>query len=246
MNSIRNLLIDLDGTLISFNELQAKIYFIVKAMTWNEFRVSPLKLLYSLSLFKSNIINNSDKNLIYNKAIKTFSQTMNISINDSEKILINFIEYIFPLLRKYFSIIPEANSFINWAKNRYKLYLATNPFWPPEFVNLRLQWAGIDVNTFKFISHSKNMYYSKHSKLYFQDFLSQNNLKSEECLMIGNKLALDGNARKIGMNVFILNLQNKKNNSHKEKNLENSNFGTVNFGNYYDLKNYLERNSLCL
>ncbi|WGL60602.1 HAD family hydrolase [Pigmentibacter sp. JX0631] len=246
MKSIKNLLLDLDGTLVNLDEIKAKLYFVSKAILWKEFNTSPIRILYSFLTFKERIISNPNEVLIYQKAINGFSESMNISITKSEKLLNNFLEVTFPLLKKYFTLIPEANNFINWAKNKYTLFLATNPFWPPEYVSLRLQWAGIDVNAFKFISHSKNMNYSKHSKKYFQDLLSRNKLNSQECLMIGNKLSLDGNAREVGMNVFIVNLEKKKKKFLGRNPLKNFESKPINFGQYSNLIEYLERNSKCL
>jgi len=100
--------------------------------------------------------------------------------------------------------LKEAQEFILWAKDHYKLILATNPMWPAAVVDYRLEIAGIQPSEFEFITHAENMSSCKPNVHYYQELKNKLNLKPEECFMIGNDEEKDGPAREIGVDVFIL------------------------------------------
>lgn len=243
MKNIKNLLLDLDGTLINLKENYAKFHFINTAIFWKEFKSNPIKLLNSLNRTANSMKYNFDELTIYKKGIFTFAREMKISENESEEILTNFFNTNFPKLEKYFSINEQAISFIHWAKEKYNIFLATNPLLTSNLVLLRLNWAKIDSKIFRFYSHSQNMRYSKHTVLFFDEFLNKNNLINEECLMIGNKNKFDGIAKYAGIKTFIVNENNRNFLSpHKKITLNlNSNSISHNSGNFIKLKYILER-----
>jgi len=237
MTKIKNLLFDLDGTLIALDEKKAQIDFLIRAIFWAKFQKNPIRIFSALKVCKNTMRYDNSCDFIYNKAVRAFANEMALEPHVCEVLLNLFVQTHFPKLKKYFSIICDAINFIEWSKNKFNLYLATNPFWTSDIVNLRLSWIALDTTAFKYHSHSKNMKYSKHSKLFFDEFLLNNNLLANECLMIGNKPELDGLAAQSGLKVFIL--KNKKFIDHFLVR-EQKNF-LYQEGNYQELKSYLER-----
>ncbi len=241
MKNIKNLLIDLDGTLINLNEKRAHLNFLIHAIFWTGFQSNPIRIFSALSYCKKIMRYDISNELIYNKAVNSFAKKMGIEQRTSEALLNLFTKIHFHKLKKYFSINYDAINFIEWSKDKYNLFLATNPFWTSEIVQLRLSWSGLDTTIFKNYSHSKNMKYSKYSLLYFPEFLANNNISGNECLMIGNKPEQDGLAAKVGAKVFILSNKNFLNHT-ATRNKKNFSYES---GNYQDLKNYLERQTSC-
>jgi FMN phosphatase YigB (HAD superfamily) len=138
------------------------------------------------------------------RIVEIFSRQMNISIEEARRVLRDSVMTIFPTLEKHFYPIQGAKEFLDWAKERYPLTLATNPIWPPEIIELRVKWAGIDPSIFADITHVRRMHAYKPSPQYYEEILKLNNLNASECLLIGDNVKMDLPATRVGIRVFIV------------------------------------------
>ena len=93
------------------------------------------------------------------------------------------------------------------------VYLATNPVFPRPGTDMRVRWAGIDPAAFRDISSYENSSFCKPSVGYFREFLRRNQLRPEECLMVGNDAWEDMAIRELGVPVYLVTdcLENKRN-----------------------------------
>ena len=98
---------------------------------------------------------------------------------------------------------------MEWARLKYGLTLATNPVWPPEIIEMRVKWAGIDPSVFGFITHVRAMHAIKPRPEYYQEILDLQGLKAEDCLLIGDNVKMDLPATRAGIRVFIINSKPK-------------------------------------
>ena len=239
MKKIKNLLIDLDGTLLQVNEVQAKFEFTIRAIRWWSKYSKPwktAKALYKLTLaMKSESFSNSSN---YARGIKVFAYEIGLSEDEACILLEKCLNEIFPKLSKYFSPIPGANEFVNWASNHYNLFLATNPLWPKGIVEMRVMWAGIHLEKFTSFTHAKSMTSCKSYVSFFSDLIEQNQLNPENCLMIGDNAYEDGLASRIGIDVFILS--NKQKSILKMLNKETKMGAKIWVGNYSTIQSILE------
>lgn len=122
----------------------------------------------------------------------------------------DFYRLDYPRLKKFCSPVPGAKSAIEMMRAKgHTLYLATNPIWPRECVELRLQWSGVPLNTFKAITHSENWNCCKPNVEYYRQILQRWDLDPNQCLMIGDSVSKDRPAEKIGINVIILSKRDK-------------------------------------
>ena len=100
---------------------------------------------------------------------------------------------------------PQSNKLIKTLKQMgYKLVLATNPLFPRVATQKRIKWAGLDENDFELVTVYENSCFSKPNIKYYEKILSDLNLNACECMMVGNDVAEDMIAEKLGLKVFLL------------------------------------------
>lgn len=201
---ISHLLVDLDGTLLGANDFSMRVEFTAKALlemrkhgTWMK-ALKAMRSMYTELGTPSKSLTNGER------AIHVFSKLMGLPLNEAERTLNEAIQILFPTMERHFYPIQGAKEFLQWAKERYLLILATNPVWTEDIVKLRMHWAKIDPSLFQSITHSGRMHACKPSTEYYQEILEQENLKYTECFLIGNDIKKDLPAARIGIPVFIL------------------------------------------
>jgi len=201
----RNLLLDLDGTLIGVNESRARLEFSIRWVAWWKERIGPWQALAGLrSLVRAVKTGDGGVSTNYERGIRVLARQWNQDESAVEALLELCLRDVFYPLKKRFHSNSNAQEFVNWASNHFNLYLVTNPVWPPELVQVRLAWAGIPVERFRSFTHAKRMTHCKPSPRFFTEFLSQESLQPESCIMIGNSEKEDGIAASVGIRTFIL------------------------------------------
>lgn len=202
---IKHLLVDLDGTLLGNRNLPLSFDFVRQALTtlkqyrgWRKAATTLLEIRRELALANPVKATNDVR------VVELFAKRMDLSLDESRKILRESVSIIFPGLKKHFYPIPGSKDFLDWAKDRYPLTLATNPVWPVEIAELRVRWAGIDPSIFTQITHVTRMHACKPHPAYFEEILEQQQLSAEECLLIGDELKMDLPATQVGIRVFIV------------------------------------------
>lgn len=235
---IKHLLVDLDGTLLGNHELPLSIDFIKQSLRtlkpyggWRQAAKILLKINSELKTPRAQLKNSE-------RAVAAFSKWLKKPEEEARSMLRNSIQLIFPTLKKHFYPIPGAKDFLNWAKDRYTLVLATNPVWPIEIVHLRLQWAGVDESLFKFITHVNDMVAVKPHPTYYQQILTLQDLPAQNTLLIGDDIKMDLPATAVGIRVFIVG--NYKKLSPLKTGPRDA---TALRGSYQDLRRVLEANS---
>jgi len=123
-------------------------------------------------------------------------------------IIESFYDDIFPTLKKYTGVIPEAVKMVNDAQVRgKKIVVATNPLFPLKAIKHRLAWAGLDPVKIPFIliTSYEVFHFAKPNPAYYQEILDVLGVKAQNCVMVGNDEEMDIiPARKIGIRTFYL------------------------------------------
>jgi len=128
---------------------------------------------------------------------------------------------------------PMAAKTISFCKELgLRVALATNPLFPAIATHSRIRWAGMQVPDFELVTTYENSSACKPNLLYYREVLDALGVCPEECLMVGNDVAEDMVARKLGMRVFLLTpcLLNK----------HNEDIGQFPHGDFPELLAYLE------
>lgn len=208
---VKTLLVDLDGTLLASRDLGLRAEFIVRVLcrvsrvagprvAWRALRAT------AKALERPARPAGGDGPVLTNsrRAGDAFARELRLSGEDGDRLVQDVIGAVFPKLARHFYPVPGAVQFLEWAKPRYRLVLATNPVWPLAQVELRLAWAGIDPGMFSAITHAGRMSACKPSAEYYSEVLAQEGLEAGECLLIGDDPRKDLPAVRVGIPVYLL------------------------------------------
>ncbi len=202
---VKHLLVDLDGTLLGNRNVPLSVDFAAQALgtlkkqvgSWRKAASTLLEIRKEFERPSAELTNDI-------RVVEIFSKRMGLPLDEARKVLRESVFLIFPNLKKYFFPIPGAKEFLEWGAENYTLTLATNPVWPVEIIELRLQWAGIDPKLFTKITDVRSMRACKPTPEYYQEILDQRGWKPSECLLIGNEMKMDLPAVRVGIPVFIV------------------------------------------
>lgn len=82
---------------------------------------------------------------------------------------------------------PLATEAVKLAHQKAeKVILATSPLYPLIAVEGRVQWAGLDINVFDFVTTYDTEKYCKPNPEYFRDIVERLGINPKDCVMIGN------------------------------------------------------------
>jgi FMN phosphatase YigB (HAD superfamily) len=204
---VRTLLVDLDGTLLASHDRRVRVEFVTRSL-WRLRRYGGMSVaLKSLRAVRQAVECPSDGERAMTNAergARAFAQVTGLGLAEADRVLRDEVGTIFPLLERHFYPVAGAREFIDWARPRYRLILATNPVWPIEQVLLRLGWSGIDAASFSSITHSGRMHSCKPSVEYYRELLEQEGLDPAHCALVGDDVRKDLPAARAGISVFIL------------------------------------------
>lgn len=204
-------LFDLDGTLLNIEgEEFLKYYFGALSAQFEDLFESKEEFIELLTGSTEKMLKNDGSRSNQEAFMEDFTEKLNLSSqNEAQKIKERFDKFYqneFKALDKYFDFDRKTPAeIINYLKKKdKKLVLATNPIFPIEAIEARLEWAAIDPADFILITNYENMSYSKPNPNYYQQILDKIEEEPENCLMVGNDLREDAVASRLGIKTFII------------------------------------------
>ena len=136
---------------------------------------------------------------------QVFRSILGDSILSHEADLEEFYRTEFNEVAKVCGFTENARKLIDLLKQRkYRIVLATNPFFPSIATENRIRWAGLTPDDFEYYTTYEYCTYCKPNPKYYEELLSKINCKPDECLMIGNDTGDDMIAGALGIKVFLL------------------------------------------
>ncbi|MCI5652116.1 MAG: HAD family hydrolase [Ruminococcus bromii] len=101
---------------------------------------------------------------------------------------------------------PLARPLIDTLKrDGLHVVLATNPLFPANGIETRLNWIGLTSSDFELVTTYENMHYCKPNPKYYTEILEMLGKKPEECLMVGNNTDEDcAAAQAAGMKTILV------------------------------------------
>ena len=100
-----------------------------------------------------------------------------------------------PLIRESIEILRDKG---------YNLVIATNPIFPIKAIHKRIEWAGLSVNDFSYITcYQKNCYCKPYIQFY-QEVLEAIGKEAHECYMVGNDVQEDLIAGELGIKTYLM------------------------------------------
>ncbi|MBS4536918.1 HAD family hydrolase [Clostridium sp. D2Q-11] len=206
MKKYKAILFDLDGTLLPmdmdefmngyFKELTGEINYdvspeIFKRYIWQ----STMDMITSIEKEKTN----------QDVFFESFSKLINDDIVNYKNQFNSFYKEHFPNLKQYTKPDPIVKDIIEFLKEKnVKMVVATNPVFPREAIEHRIDWAGLNTENFDLITSYENMHFTKPNSEYYKEILDKIGIDKENAIMVGNDMDEDIVASKIGLQTFYI------------------------------------------
>ncbi len=203
----KNFLFDLDGTLLPMNMkkfVELYVASICKRFA-PEIGINPK--LFANGIWRgAGAMAKNDGDCLN---IEVFWRTMNDICGKDMRVYSDaFDDYYrneFVVARSATGVNPYARKSVELIKqNGGKLIVATNPIFPKAATYRRIEWAGLNVNDFEYITTYDNSSSCKPNLNYFYDICSVCGITPEESLMVGNDVDEDMCASRLGFNVYLI------------------------------------------
>ena len=197
-------LFDLDGTLLPFEQEDfIKIYFSELCKRLAPLGYEPQHTVKSVWAGTKSMILNDGSRLNSAAFWDTFN-AVNPGLPDARPVCDDFYTHEFDNARASLKDIPDRKPLIERLKSAgMRVALATNPIFPLDGVRTRMGWVNLAPEDFELVTYYDNSTYCKPNPKYYQEILKKLGVPAESCIMIGNSVAEDMVAEKLGMRVFL-------------------------------------------
>ena len=211
--ALKAVLFDLDGTLLPMDQdIFIKAYFKGIAAKLAPLGYDPKELIDAIWGGTIAMIKNSGEKTNEEVFWDYFCGVYGEDARKDEPHFEAFYQTDFQKVRSVCGFDPNAAEIVQSLKEKgIRVILATNPIVPAIATRSRIRWAGLDPEDFELITTYENIGLSKPYPAYYTEILRRQNLRAEDCLMVGNDVRDDMVAQKLGVKVFLLtdNLINK-------------------------------------
>lgn len=214
MKPKKNILFDLDGTLLpmDINEFE-KAYFMGLCGCMID-RINPK------DLYKH--IWGGTKQMVLNTGPKTnmevfrdyFNNNTSLDYDECESIFLDFYANEFQNCVNACKVTNLSKEIVSTLQEKgYTVAIATNPIFPQIATYSRLNWLHIDPESLSLVTTFENSHSAKPNPAYYKEVCESLKVAPEDCIMIGNDVAEDGIAKKLGIEVMLIEdcLLNKDN-----------------------------------
>ncbi len=221
-NMIKNVLFDLDGTLLPMESQEdfVKAYFGALCKRFcKELNLTPEQLTAIVWGGTKAMFVNDGKTPNKDVFWKYFAEKYNPDVLNKEEDFDNFYRNEFSSAKVTTTENPLAQPVVELLKSKgYRVVLATNPVFPIVATANRASWAGVDPDLFEYITVYENSSYCKPNPEYYKEILQKLNMKAEECMMVGNDVDEDMCTAALGMDTYLVTdcLENKHNKEYSQ------------------------------
>lgn len=203
-SSIRAVLFDLDGTLLS-NDMDVFLPHYFRLLTARMARlVPPDEFMTHLMQASQAMLANDGHATNEEVFARAFYSQVAHSREELEPIFQDFYENDFPTLRQYTQRRPEARQVVQQTFDLgYDVAIATNPLFPATAIEQRLEWAGVAGFPYRLVTTYENSRATKPNLLYFEQILETLGHPAEAALVVGDE-DMDMVAAHLGCATFLV------------------------------------------
>lgn len=200
-------LFDLDDTLLG-NPMDEFLPAYFRALTGHFDGLIPARRLTSALMRATEVMDaNCDRAVTNEEAFASvFYLDLGMNPRQVERAFNHFYAEVFPSLRRLTRRRPEARTLVEWAiDHELQVAVTTNPMFPREAVEQRLDWAGVPVDQvdYALVTTYEMMHATKSHSAYYVEVLERLGRRPEECLMVGDSWELDiVPASSVGIHVY--------------------------------------------
>ncbi|MGI6585083.1 MAG: HAD family hydrolase [Gracilibacteraceae bacterium] len=228
------ILFDLDGTLLPLDiEMFTKIYFNEMGQLFKDM-IDPKMLVKHIWTATSEMIGNTEYKTNEEVFMDRFSKLIDGDINSYKERFDFFYDTLFHKAKEAAesqSLIIDSIAILK--KKNYKLVVATNPLFPRKAIHHRIEWAGLDLKDFEYITSYEDNHFCKPQPEFYKEVLEAIGKKPEQCLMVGNDVQEDLIALKLGIKTFLI----KNHMIHRTEEAINSTYE----GDYEDFYSFVKK-----
>lgn len=230
---IDTILFDLDGTLLPLDmDSFMKIYFHEMGYMFKDM-IDPKLLVKYIWTATEEMVENTDHKTNEEVFMDKFGELIDGDITAYRERFDIFYDTTFLKTRESVeshSLIKESISILK--EKNYRLVVATNPMFPRKAIHHRIEWAGLDLRDFIYITSYEDNHYCKPQLHFYREILDVIDRKPEQCMMVGNDVQEDLIALKLGIKTFLI----KNHMIHRTKNA----IDTTYQGKYEDFHNFVK------
>lgn len=199
-------LFDLDGTLLPLDTEKFTLRYFDELCRKFASIFEPEALQEAVWASTKYMISNTEKEKTNKDCFfEDFQKRIDQSLDDLHPIFDEFYMKDFGNIRDEVEPNPLVSDIIKLLKAKgYTLVVATNPLFPKEAIYHRIEWAGLNVSDFNFITTYENMHFCKPNKQYYEEILEVINKKPENCMMVGNDVQEDMISSILGIKTFLV------------------------------------------
>jgi FMN phosphatase YigB (HAD superfamily) len=202
---IDTILFDLDGTLLPLDMQKfTEIYFYEIGNMFKDMIDSKLLVKYIWTATQDmvgNIEYKTNEEVFMNK----FSELIGGDISKYKERFDKFYDTHFHKTREAVQSQTSISESIAILKRKnYKLVVATNPLFPRKAIHHRVEWAGLDLKDFIYITSYEDNHYCKPQLHFYKEILDIIGKRPEQCMMVGNDVQEDIIAHNLGIKTFLI------------------------------------------
>lgn len=202
------ILFDLDGTLLNINmEIFLQYYFAEMLQAAQKYGFQDgKKMVEQVYLSTGLMIANRSADVLNEEAfMKDFLANWSYPETEVQTFFDDFYQQYFPLLKTHCHPFPGVPEMMQGLIRRgFKVVIATNPVFPREAIQQRLDWAGIGDLPYALITSYEEMHFCKPHREYYEEISSRIRVATSDCLMVGNDVDEDLPAGQAGMKTFLV------------------------------------------
>ena len=213
--SIKAVLFDLDGTLLPMNMDEFTTgYFGMLAKKLEPYGYEARTLVDAIWNGTAAMVKNNQECTNEDAFWNKFAEILGEHVINDKAVFEDFYANEFQQAIKFCYPTALANASVKLCKQLgLRTVLATNPIFPDIATRSRISWAGLELSDFELYTTYEKETSCKPNLAYYHSILERIGLQPEECIMVGNDVAEDMIASKLGMKVFLITdyMLNKKN-----------------------------------
>lgn len=203
---MQTVLFDLDGTLLPMNQdLFIELYFKSVFNYFSPYGFEPKILMNALNKGTYAMITNDGSCTNEDRFWSIFNHELGEQPKYLKESFLHYYETAFIEAKSATVCHPLASQCIRLLKDKgYQVIIATNPVFPKIATYTRIGWAGICLDDVSYITTYETCSFCKPNLKYYEEITKKMMLNPEECLMVGNDVAEDMCAAKLGMETFLI------------------------------------------
>lgn len=204
--AIKTVLFDLDGTLLPMDQnVFMKAYFGGLAKKLAPYGYDPKRLVDAIWTGTAEMVKNdgsrTNEEAFWDRFCKVFEKNVRVD----EPYFNEYYVESFDDVKNSCGYDPKAAESVRKIKEMgFRVALATNPLFPSIATEKRIAWTGLSPDEFELFTTYENSSFCKPNLDYYRDITKKLGVATEECLMVGNDVAEDMVAERLGMKVFLI------------------------------------------